>query len=187
MPRRSGARLRFGVTYATAHCAILTLIPFIKCGQSILRTVAPSAKLADPHSVDPLGDHDLGMRAVANFVWRKTPARPFQRTASPARQVGRIMVGRDPARSLLCWLAFCGSPPCNRSLPDMSLRTARYYCLRHSTPARCGHSAAIQSAVCGLGARGRASSSLHPAAPCALRAAPRSATGAIDRGEGIGR
>src|ERR1700730_445665 len=49
---------------------------------------------------------------------RKTPARPFQRTGSPPRQVGLILPDGDPARSLLRWLAFRGSPPGNRCLPD---------------------------------------------------------------------
>jgi hypothetical protein len=31
------------------------------------RRLTPSAKLAGPHSVDPLGDHDLGMLAIADI------------------------------------------------------------------------------------------------------------------------
>jgi hypothetical protein len=42
---------------------------------------------------------------------RKTPSRLFQRTGLPARQIGLIVVGRNPARRLLRWLAFRGSPP----------------------------------------------------------------------------
>jgi hypothetical protein len=82
--------------------------------QRAIGALTPLAKLADPHPVDPLGDHDLGMLASR----QNTPARPCQRTASPARHVGLIRAGRDPARTLLRWLAFRGTPPGNRCLPD---------------------------------------------------------------------
>jgi hypothetical protein len=36
------------------------------------RRLTPSAKLAGPHPVDPLGDHDLGMLAVANLAAEDT-------------------------------------------------------------------------------------------------------------------
>jgi hypothetical protein len=60
-------------------CAILRLIPRITRRQSILRAardrrLTPSAKLDDPHPINPLGDHDLGMLTIANIA---TPARPL--------------------------------------------------------------------------------------------------------------
>ena len=96
---------------------LINAILRVRLRQSILRPAAPSAQLADPHPVNPLGDDDLAMLAVADIAAENSRA-AFQRIASPARQVGLIVVGRDPARSLLRWLAFRGSPPGNRCLPD---------------------------------------------------------------------
>ena len=68
--------------------------------------LAPSAELTGPHSVNPRGDHNLRMLAIANIAAEDTRATLPAHRPSPARQVGLIVVGRDPARSLLRWLAF---------------------------------------------------------------------------------
>jgi hypothetical protein len=70
---------------------------------------------------------------------RKTPARPFQRTALRRHaKSGLSWLAAIPHAACCAGLPSFGSPPGNRCLPDMSLRTARYYCLRHSMPTRCG-------------------------------------------------
>jgi len=57
-----------------------------------LRTVAPSAKLASPHPVDSLGDHDLGMLSIANIAAKNT------RAAFPAHRLAGT-----PGRAYPAW------------------------------------------------------------------------------------
>jgi hypothetical protein len=91
--------------------------------------LGPSAKLGGLHPVNTLGDHDLGMLAIADLAAEDSRAAfPAHRLANT--QVGLILPGGDPARSLLRWLAFRGSPPGNRCLPDMSYNRA--FCSRKS-------------------------------------------------------
>src|SRR5438477_5261594 len=55
---------------------------------------------------------------------RKVPTRSFQCTRAPGCHVGGILAApEDDTLRLLRWLALRGSPPGNRALPDMSLRT----------------------------------------------------------------
>jgi hypothetical protein len=62
------------------------------CAQRAIGDLAPSAKLAGPYPVNPLGDHDLGMLAVADIAAEDT------RTALPAyRLTGTPSRAKDSA------------------------------------------------------------------------------------------
>src|SRR5258705_13804087 len=76
-------------------------------------------ELVDADPVNPFGNRDLSMFAVPTSR-RKIPARPCQRTPSPARQLRLIREVTGDARLVLRWLALRGAPPGNRCLPDMS-------------------------------------------------------------------
>jgi hypothetical protein len=100
MPRRwSGARLGMEIKYAQQ----LTLYDFeinpihwpssmpttfsAPCAPPAIGRLAPSAQFAGPHPVNPLGDHDLGMLAIANIAAEDTRATlPAHRLAgTPSR------------------------------------------------------------------------------------------------------
>jgi hypothetical protein len=63
-----------------------------------------STKLSDPHPVDPLGDHDLGMLAIANFAAENSRAAlPAHRLAgTPSRAYSGWPRSRAQLVALAC-------------------------------------------------------------------------------------